>query len=48
MGSRVKLIDIRFHFIRQELSDKTIELVKMDGKLNPAYALTKVIPLECF
>lgn len=48
MDSRVKHIDIRYHFIREAVSDKTIELVKIDGKLNPADALTKVIPLESF
>ena len=48
MDSRVKHIDIRYHFIRQAVSDKTFELVKIDGKLNPADAFTKVIPLESF
>ncbi len=28
--------------------DNELELVKIDGKLNPADALTKVIPLESF
>ncbi|OAE19335.1 hypothetical protein AXG93_1860s1450 [Marchantia polymorpha subsp. ruderalis] len=31
MDSRVKHIDIKYHFIRQAVSDKTIELVKIDG-----------------
>lgn len=48
MDSRAKHIDIRYHFIKQALSHKTIELVKIKGKLNPADALTKVIPLESF
>lgn len=48
MGSRVKHIDIRYHFIRQAMFEKTIELVKINGKLNPADALTKVILLESF
>jgi hypothetical protein len=48
MDSRVKHIDIRYHFIRQAVSDNLLELVKIDGKLNPADALTKVIPLETF
>lgn len=48
MDSRVKHIDIRYHFIRDAISDKLIELVKIDGKLNPADAFTKVIPLESF
>ncbi|CAM6085559.1 unnamed protein product [Calypogeia fissa] len=45
---RVKHIDIRYHFIRQAVSDKQIELIKIEGKLNPADMLTKVIPLESF
>ena len=48
MDSRVKHIDVRYHFIRQAVSDNMLELVKIDGKLNPADALTKVIPLESF
>lgn len=35
MDSRVKHIDIRYHFIKQAVFDETIELVKMDDKLNP-------------
>jgi hypothetical protein len=41
---RVKHIDIRYHFIRQVVSEGKVELVKIDGKLNPADMLTKVIP----
>jgi ATP-binding cassette subfamily B (MDR/TAP) protein 1 len=48
MNCRVKHIDIRYHFLRQVVFDKMIELVKIDGKLNPSDALTKVIPLESF
>ena len=48
MDSRVKHIDIRYDFLRQVVSDKMIELVKIDGTLNPANAFTKVIPLESF
>ena len=48
MDSRVKHIDVRYHFIRQVVSDNLFELVKIDGKLNPADAFTKVIPLESF
>ncbi len=48
MDGRVKHIDIRYHFIRQVVSDDELKLVKIDGKLNPADALTKVIPLESF
>ncbi|CAM6086082.1 unnamed protein product [Calypogeia fissa] len=45
---RIKHIDIRYHFIRQVVCNKQIELIKIDGKLNPADMLTKVIPLESF
>ncbi|OAE20925.1 hypothetical protein AXG93_3256s1720 [Marchantia polymorpha subsp. ruderalis] len=48
MNSWVKHIDIRYHFMREAVSDKKMELVKIDGKLNPADAFTKVIPLESF
>ncbi len=48
MHSRVKHIDIQYHFIREAVFDKKIELVKIDGKLNLANAFTKVIPLESF
>ncbi len=44
----MKHIDVRYHFIRQVVSDNLLELVKIDGTLNPADALTKVIPLESF
>jgi hypothetical protein len=47
MASRVKHIDVRYHFIRQVLSNIMVELVKIDGTLNPA-ALTKVVLLESF
>ncbi|OAE35430.1 hypothetical protein AXG93_2587s1450 [Marchantia polymorpha subsp. ruderalis] len=48
MDSIVKHIDIRYHFIKQAVFEKTIKLVKIDGKLNPADPLIKVIPLESF
>lgn len=48
MNREVKHIYIRYHFIRQVVSNKMIELVKIDGKLNPADALTKVITLKIF
>ena len=48
MNNRVKHIDIRYPFTREVVSNKKIELVKIDSKLNPSDALTKVIPLESF
>ena len=46
--SRTKHIDVRYHFIRQMVEEKSILLLKIEGKLNPADALTKVIPHESF
>ena len=48
MHGRVKHNDIRYHFIKEAVFDKRIDLVKIDGRLNPADSLTKVIPLEVF
>ncbi|OAE35298.1 hypothetical protein AXG93_392s1470 [Marchantia polymorpha subsp. ruderalis] len=36
MDGRVKHIDIRYHYIRQAMSDSALKLIKIDGKLNPA------------
>ncbi|OAE33921.1 hypothetical protein AXG93_1104s1170 [Marchantia polymorpha subsp. ruderalis] len=46
MGCRVKHIDNKYHFFKQVVSEKMIELVKIDDKLNLADALTKIIPLK--
>lgn len=48
MNSRMKHIDIMYHFIKQAMFDKTIELIKIEVKLNPAHVLIKVITLESF
>ena len=48
MDGRVKHIDVKYHYIRQIVSEKKIELVKIDGTLNPADGFTKVIPAESF
>ena len=48
MDGRTKHIDVRYHFIREAIADGKIELVKIDGKLNPADSLTKVIPTKSF
>src|SRR5450759_4598828 len=48
MNSRMKHIDIMYHFLRHVVSDRMIELVKIDGKLNPTDAFTKVILLKSF
>jgi hypothetical protein len=48
MDGRTKHIDVRYHFIREAIADGKIELVKIDGKLNPADSLTKVILAKSF
>ena len=48
MDSRVKDINIKYDYLKQVVFDKMVELVKIDGKLNPADAFTRVIPLESF
>ena len=48
MDSRVKHIDVRYHFVRKALLDGRIELVKIDGTINPADIFTKVVPLKSF
>jgi hypothetical protein len=45
MDSRVKHIYIQYHFFRHAVAEKMFELVKIDGKFNPADAFTKVIHL---
>ena len=48
MDGRLKHIDIRYHYLREVVDEKKIDLTKIGGKDNPADALTKVIPLEVF
>ena len=44
---RTKHIDVRYHKIRQWIvDDKVIDLVKISMKKNPAYMMTKTIPVE--
>lgn len=44
----MKHIDIIYRFIRETMFDELIELVNIDGKLNPIDALMKFIHLEIF
>jgi hypothetical protein len=46
MDGRLKHIDIRYHFLREKVEEKKIDLIKIAGTDNPADALTKVIPLK--
>ena len=48
MDGRLKHIDIRYHYLCQLVEEKELHLIKIAGTLNPADALTKVIPLEAF
>ncbi|OAE30123.1 hypothetical protein AXG93_1112s1410 [Marchantia polymorpha subsp. ruderalis] len=48
MNSRVKHIDIRYHFIKETVFYKKIELVKIDNKLNRADAFYKSNSFEEF
>ncbi|KAJ0494593.1 putative RNA-directed DNA polymerase [Helianthus annuus] len=43
---RTKHIQLRYHFIRGLIRDGTLQLVKIDGKINPADMYTKVVPLD--
>ena len=45
---RTKHIDIRHHFIRQHVDDKTIQLVHIASEENVADILTKALPYQSF
>ncbi|WP_176691529.1 Ty1/Copia family ribonuclease HI, partial [Enterobacter cloacae complex sp. GF14B] len=44
--SKTKHIDVKYHFIREVLEDKQIQLLKIHTKDNPADLLTKGLPGE--
>ncbi|KAJ0890739.1 putative RNA-directed DNA polymerase [Helianthus annuus] len=44
--SKTKHIQLRYHFIRDQVSDGTLKLKKIKGTENPADMLTKVVTLE--
>ena len=46
--ARTKYIDVRFHFIREIISEGDIRLLKIGTADNPADMLTKVIAREKF
>ncbi|KAL2623658.1 hypothetical protein R1flu_003863 [Riccia fluitans] len=48
MSSKIKHIDVKYHFIRQVVSEGKVKLQKVAGTLNPADGFTKYIPLESF
>jgi len=46
---RIKHINVRYHKIRQWIADdKMNDLVKINTKKNPAYMMTKIVPVEKF
>ena len=46
--SKTKHVDVKYHFIREMLEDKQIQLVKVHTTENPADLLTKGLPPEIF
>ncbi|KAL2246201.1 UNVERIFIED_CONTAM: Retrovirus-related Pol polyprotein from transposon TNT 1-94 [Sesamum indicum] len=44
--SRTKHIEIKYHFIRQLLEKKALQLEKIQGEKNPADILTKAVAME--
>jgi hypothetical protein len=46
--SKTKHVDVKYHFIREMLEDKQIQLVKVHTTENPADLLTKGLPPESF
>ena len=45
---KTKCIDIKFHFIRNEVSRGAVKMVKIHIDLNPTDALTKIVPVAKF
>ena len=46
--AKTKHIDVKYHFIREVVDDKQIQLVKVHTKENPADLLTKGLPWDSF
>ena len=46
--SKTKHVDVKYHFIREMLEEKQIQLVKVHTTENPADLLTKGLPAESF
>ena len=45
---RTKHIDVRMHFIRDEINKGVVNVVKVPFEVNPADMLTKVVPMAKF
>ena len=46
--AKTKHVDVKYHFIREVLEDKRVELVKVHTSKNPADLLTKGLSTEQF
>ena len=46
--AKTKHIDVKYHFIRDMLEDKLLELMKVHTDDNPIDLMTKGLPLERF
>ena len=46
--AKTKHIEVKYHFLRQVLEDKRLELVKVHTDDNPADFLTKSLPSDKF
>ena len=46
--AKTKHIEVKYHFLRQVLEDKRLELVKVHTYHNPADFLTKSLPSDKF
>ena len=47
-NKRTKHIDIRYHFIRNHIADKTVELFYIETNNNIADIFTKALPVPAF
>ncbi|MCO5612939.1 hypothetical protein L7F22_067212 [Adiantum nelumboides] len=46
--SKTKYVDVKYHFIREMVEDKQVQLIKVHTTENPADLLTKGFPGESF
>ncbi|MCO5564509.1 hypothetical protein L7F22_018170 [Adiantum nelumboides] len=46
--SKTKHVDVKYHFIKEMVEDKQVQLVKLHITNNPTNLLTKGLPLESF
>ena len=46
--AKTKHVDVKYHFIKDVIEDKQLQLVKVHTMENPADLLTKGLPRESF